>query len=124
MRKSFIASIVVASGLLFSSFAQAGDQRCGTGFIKDLYAGGFNQDEIFLSLNAVTFVAPDYFHNGLQVVRIDPGLDVDHKNRIYSTLLMAFASGIQVELRSHTFDASDVADCTFIDQVTITSPQQ
>lgn len=119
-RVSLLLMCFLSCGVLKSTLAQESqDQYCGYGFVDNLYAGGWENGEIYISIVNYGLPIPNYFNEPLQVMRFDPALTERHKNMIYSTLLLAIANQNFIELRSHTQTAGGVADCSLMDQVTI-----
>lgn len=121
LRKVF-NTLLVSSALVILPIipAQANvTQLCGEGRLVDLFSGGWGGGEIFFKIDESVLTPPNYFAAGQKVLRVDPSIDDQHKNRIYSMLLLAAAKNQLIELRSQTQNTSGVADCKFISQVTL-----
>lgn len=116
--KTFIYAASLAGMALLPAQASV-TQMCGEGRVIDLYSGGWGGGEIFIKIDESEQSAQTYFAAPMGVVRVSPTIDDNHKNRIYSTLLLAVAKDQIVELRSHTQNSSGIANCSFVSQVTI-----
>lgn len=122
MLRKVIKTLIISAALVGLQVIPAHasvTQLCGEGRLIDLYSGGWNSGEIFFVIDESVSTPPNYFAVALKVLRINPSLDDQHKNRIYSMMLLAVAKDQVIELRSHTQNASGVADCRFISQVTL-----
>jgi len=64
---------------------------------------------------------PNYFNNQLKLIRIDPGMGVNHKHMIYPTLLLALANHNRVEFHSFRMTTGGEPDCSKITEVKIQS---
>jgi len=90
--------------------AAAAQGVCARGTVSQVYAGGWNQDGLVVTIDyEAGFSAPNDFNGS---IRFSPGLSDRRLKSLTAMALMAVANGNPVIIYTHNDTANGVLDCS------------